>query len=108
MQIAEKTKDTILTKAAHYVRDGFNPIEELYHEAKELGCTGKSYAKEESKEEEIKPDLKKVAENRKRSTGMTSSGGKSEGQMTKLAAAELSVAEWKRLPPSEKARLLAS
>lgn len=104
-EIAEKTKKTILFKASEWVQQGFDPIEELFHEAKELGFTGKK--REEPKtEEEIKPDMKKVAENRKKSTGMTGSNGKSEGQVTKQAASDFTVAEWKSLPASEKRRLM--
>ncbi len=107
VEIAEKTKKTILFKASEWVQQGFDPIEELFHEAKDLGFTGKSMKKEEAKEEEeIKPDMKKVSENRKKSTGMTSSNGKSEGQVTKQAASEYSVQEWKKLPASEKRRLM--
>jgi apoptotic chromatin condensation inducer in the nucleus len=112
-EVAEKTKDSLLRKAASYMRDGFDPIEELFHEAKELGFTGASFrkqapAKEEAKatEEEIAPDMKKVAANRARSTGMTGASGKSEGQMTKQAAADLSVQEWQKLPQAEKRRLM--
>lgn len=108
MDIAEKTKKTILIKAANFMRDGFDPIEELFHEAKDLGFTGKSAQKKEEPEEEVKPDMKKVAANRARSTGMTAASGRSEGLMTKKAAADLTVAEWKRLPKAEKARLLSS
>jgi len=52
----------------------------------------------ESKEETIKPDLKKVAENRKRSTGMTAANGRSTGVMTPAAAAELPVTSGQSCP----------
>lgn len=108
-KIAEETQKTILTKAAHYLKEGFDPIEELYHEAKELGFKGESVRrKQEVEEVEIKPDMKKVAENRKKTTGMVASGGKSEQSLTKAAASELSVAEWSKLPTSEKRRLMSS
>lgn len=110
-QVAEETKKSLLMKASHFVNKGFDPIEELYNEAKDLGFTGKSSRREEPKEEEkeeIKPDMRKVADNRKKSTGMTSSGGKSEGQITKQAAMDLTIAEWKKLPASEKRRLMSS
>lgn len=109
--LLEKTKETILLKAAHFMQKGYNPVEELYLEAKDLGFTGKSMKQEEkleAKEEEVRPDMKKVASNRSRSAGMTASPGKSEGMMTKQAAAELTNAEWMKLPASEKRRLLAS
>lgn len=111
-KIAEETQRTIITKAANYLKDGFDPIEELYHEAKDLGFTGESVRrKPEAKEEtsvEVKPDMAKVAANRKKSTGMAASSGKSEQSLTKAAASELSVAEWQKLPAEEKRRLMSS
>lgn len=107
--IIEKTKETILLKAAKYQGEGYDPIEELYHEAKDLGFNGESMKKKEEpvdKEEEIRPDMKKVASNRARSSGMTGSRGESKGQMTKAAAADLSVAEWQKLTVEEKRRLM--
>lgn len=112
--IAEKTKLTIMEKAANYMKEGFeNPVLELFHEAKELGFTGASMKKKEEPvaeiKEEPKPDMKKLAANRAKSSGMTSTGGKSEGQMTKAyAATELTNDEWMRLPKAEKQRILAS
>ncbi len=109
IEVAEKTKETILRKAANFLTQGYDPIEELYHEAKELGCTGKSAVKPEPKEEEeIKPDMKKVAENRKRSAGMAATGGESKGQITKQAAADFTNAEWAKLSKIEKQRLLTT
>lgn len=107
-EITEKVKETVLLKAANYMRDGFNPIEELYHEAKDLGFKAAEPAAAEKEEKEIKPDMKKVAENRKKSTGMSAATGEATGQITKAAAAELSVAEWAKLPKAEKLRLLSS
>lgn len=112
-EIADKTKKEILLKAASFAKEGYDPIEELYHEAKDLGFTGKSMKREEPKEEqvkeeEVKPDMKKVAANRQRSTNMSGTHGKSTNMMTKAAAAELTVAEWQALPKDEKRRLLAS
>lgn len=105
-QIVQRTKETILYKAAHYIENGFDPIEEMYHEAKELGFTGKT--REEPKEErrEVKPDMKKVAANREKSSGMAAAGGKSEGQITKQAAADFTAEQWMKLPADEKRRLM--
>lgn len=111
-EIGDKTKEAILVKAANYMKDGFDPIEELFHEAKDLGFTGKNLRKEEPKkeepaeEQEIRPDMKKLAANRAKSTGMAAAGGKSTGQMTKQAAADLSAEEWVKLPAAEKRRLM--
>ncbi len=120
-EIAEKTKESILLKAAGWMKGGFNPIEELYHEAKDLGFTGEAikneakFRKQAEKEletavtpeEEIRPDMKKVKANMARSTGMGASTGKSEGQLTKKAAAELSGEEWMKLPIAERNRLMS-
>jgi hypothetical protein len=110
-ELVERTKLTILEKAGEFALQGFHPIEEMYHLAKEMGCTGKSFqqAAEQPKEEpkpEPKPDMAKVAANRARSAGMAGGGGESRGQMTKQAAADLSPAEWAKLPADEKKRLL--
>lgn len=109
VELNEMTKKAILMKAGEYARQGYeNPVEEMYHEARELGFTGKSFQKQEApREEKIEPDLKKVAENRKRSTGMAANNGRSEGLMTLAhAATELTAAEWAKLPASEKKRLM--
>lgn len=112
-EIAEKTIEAILVKAGNFMKNGYDPIEEMHHEAKDLGFTGKALKREEPAketedkgEEEIRPDMKKLAANRAKSTGMTGSTGKSEGQLTKAAAADLSVGEWAKLPAAEKRRLL--
>ncbi len=105
--LVDRTKKFVLEKAGGYLRDGFNPIEELYQEAKELGITGKSREKPEPEaKEERRPDLRKVAENRKRSAGTAGPAGEERGSLTKQSAAEMSVAEWKRLPADEKRRLM--
>lgn len=110
IELGEMTKKAIIMRAAEYARAGYeNPVEEMYHEARELGFTGKSLQREEraeSKEEKVQPDLRKVAENRKRSTGMTANNGRSEGVMTVGAAANLSASEWAKLPAAEKRRLM--
>jgi hypothetical protein len=113
LEIAERTKKQILIKAGNYMKDGFDPIEELYHEAKDLGFTGQTFRKreepkqEQETEEEPKPDMKKVAENRKKSTGMSASNGRSEANMTKqYAATELTAEQWAKLPIAEKQRLM--
>lgn len=105
-ELNEMTKRAILMRAGEYAKAGYeNPVEEMYYEAKELGFTGKSF-KQEPKEERLQPDMAKVAENRKRSTGMTANNGVKEGQMTLAMAATLPAGEWARLPKAEKQRLL--
>lgn len=105
--IAERTRETILLKAAKFLNDGFDPVEELFHEAKDLGFNGQSAKKAEpAKEIEVKPDMAKLAANRSKSTGMTAASGRSAGQLTQKAATELTSAEWMKLPAAEKHRLL--
>lgn len=114
VELNEMTKKAILMQAGEFARKGYeNPVEEMFHTAKELGYTGKSFQKEEkkeekldAKEEKLQPDLKKVAENRKRSTGMTANNGRSEGLMTLAVAADLPAHEWAKLPKADKQRLL--
>lgn len=112
VELNEMTKREILFKAAEFARAGYeNPVEEMYHEARELGYTGKSFQKQEKasrikEEPKLEPDLNKVAENRKRSTGMAANNGRAEGTMSMAAAADLTAAEWAKLPKAEKQRLL--
>ncbi len=110
-ELVERTKKTILQKASKYMQDGFDPIEEMFHEARDLGFKKREVAApaKEEKEVEIKPDMKKVSANRARSASMAGTGGDStKAQINKSVAAEMSPMEWKKLPREEKARLLAS
>lgn len=115
VEIAEKTKQKILTKAANFMNQGYtDPIEAMYLEAKELGFkeikepvlnvdpVATQYAKA------MKPDMAKLAANRAKSGGLAAASGKSESILTKQAAADLTVAEWQKLPADEKRRLLYS
>ena len=109
IELNEMTKKAILLKAGEFARAGYeNPVEEMYHEARELGYTGKSFQKQEVKstEEKLEPDMRKVAENRKRSAGMAATGGRQEGLMTLMAAADLTAGEWAKLSKADKKRLM--
>ncbi len=109
IELNDMTRRAIFIKAGEFARAGYeNPVEEMYHEAKELGFTGKSFQKQEVKEaeEKLQPDMKKVAENRKRSSGMAAVNGRQEGLMTLGAAADLTAAEWARLPAADKRRIM--
>jgi len=109
VELNDMTKKAILIKAGEFARAGYeNPVEEIYHEAKGLGFTGKSLQRQESKstEEKLEPNMKKVAENRKRSAGMAATNGRSEGMMTLKAAAELTSAEWAKLSKADKQRIM--
>lgn len=104
-ELLEATHKSLLLKASNYLNAGYDPIEELYEEAKALGF--KAQPQEEKREVERKPDLNKVAMNRKRNAGMAvSKGDAGLPQHTKKSATELTVAEWARLPVAEKQRLL--
>lgn len=106
IEIAELTKLELFRKAGKYQDAGYaNPVGELLEEAKELGFTGKSFAKEEPAKDP-KPDMNKVAENRKRSAGMTGTPGREDGLVSKKTAAEMTPAEWKSLDRAERARLM--
>lgn len=111
-ELLDMTKQSLLIKAGGYVNDGLDPIQEMYEEAKMLGfkVLPKEQPKEEAKEEEpkeLKPDPAKLAANRARNAGTAGAkGAGGEGQITRAAAAELSVKDWMKLPASEKARLL--
>lgn len=109
-QLVKEVKRKALTLAAGYVSAGYdNPAEAMYENIKSLGW--KPQPKQEAAIEEVKeppkPDLNKIAANRARNAGTVGGAGQgSGGQMTKLAAAGLTNAEWMKLPTAEKARLL--
>lgn len=103
-QIGQMIKNTVLSKASNYARQGLDPAEELFNEAVSFGFTAPS---DEQETVEIKPKLSKVAENRARNAG--TAGAKGRGgvpQHTRETAAEMTNAEWVRLPIAEKRRIL--
>lgn len=108
-ELREIAAEKVLRKAAAYVRAGFDPAEEMYHDAKTLGFTGKnSVENKETREveEKIKPDMKKVLVNRQRSAGMAAAGGYSEGNLTMQTAASMSPREWAKLSADQKRALI--
>lgn len=104
-QLKKAVEKKILDDADALYRQGFNPVEEMYHMAKEkYGYKPKSAAKEE-----IKPDLDKIAENRKRNAGTAAAQKSSQkAELTQQTAADMSVADWAKLPAAEKRRLMGS
>jgi hypothetical protein len=107
-QVALKAKEEILIKASNFLSNGYDPIGELYHQAKELGFNGNSIkkaAEQKEKEVVIKPDLEKLAANRARSSGMTGAGGTKEGVLTAQRLSEMSAGEYAKVPLAEKIRL---
>lgn len=112
VELLEDTKNVLLNKAGMYIKQGLDPIQEMYEEAKSLGF--KAISKEEAKDDEgnedpeIKPDLDKIAKNKKKNAGMV--GGKGAGaggQLTRESAADMTSGEWMRLPAAEKKRILS-
>jgi len=108
-QVMVKVKDRVLRMAGEYVRQGLNPAEELYHLSKER--YGYKAPVDDGEEEPApkKPDLSKVAANRKRNAG--TAGAKGSGsmpQLTREVAADMPVHEWAALSADEKRRLLTA
>lgn len=106
-QVVAETKKAILMKASNYINNGYDPIEELYHEARELGFTGRRVgaAPEPKEERALSPDLKKVAANRERSSGMAGASGKTGQNLTPQVALSLTVQEFAKLSPDQQAQL---
>lgn len=110
------TMREILNQAGTYAAKGYeNPVEAMFNEAKELGFTGASAkeadpAKETEEKAKAKPDMKKVAENRAKSSGMAGSGGgDARGQLTKKYAVEnFTLADFSKLSDAEAAALLSA
>jgi hypothetical protein len=107
-QLLEETNRTLLVKAGTLMNEGYDPIEEMYHEAKNLGF--KPLPKEEQQEEPApKVNLAKLAANRSRNAGTAGAKGNgAQPNLTRKAASELTTAEWARLPKEEKKRLLGT
>lgn len=114
--LQEAAMAKIINRAAQYAVKGYeNPVEALYLEAKELGFNGTSAkdaepAKETEEKAKLKPDMKKVAENRAKSSGMAGSGGGDvRGQLTKKYAVEnFTLADFSKLSDAEAAALLSA
>lgn len=108
LELQDRVKADILRSASSLMQKGFeNPALELYHRIKEAGYRMPEQPKEQKqevqKEEKPKvPDMKKVAENRARSSGMAGASGMSEPQLTPQAAANMTAREWSKLSPDQK------
>ena len=109
-QVMVKVKDRVLRMAGEYVRQGLNPVEELYHLSKErYGYTAPVQEDAEEEPAPKKPDLSKVAANRKRNAGTAAAkGAGSMPQLTREVAADMPVHEWAALSADEKRRLLSA
>jgi len=91
--LVDATQRHILQLAANYHAQGLNPAEELYFDAKDKF----GYKAKEEAPKEVKRDLTKVANNRRRNAGMASVTGGSQPQVTKEMAAKMSIAEFAQL-----------
>lgn len=108
-EVRSMAKRAILETAGELLRKGYeNPVEEMFIRAKERGYGKAREVEAKAEEKVVKPDLAKVAENRKRSAGMAGAAGREDGLISKKAAADMSPAEWKQLDPSEKRRLMSA
>lgn len=102
-QILQQVQRHVLLESSKYAQQGLNPVEELYHVAKnEYGY--KPAANDAPK----KPDLNAIAKNQGRSAGMAGAGGSPRrAPLSGMeAAAEMTPAEWAKVPEEEKRRLL--
>lgn len=109
--LAAAAKKIILQRSKQAEAEGYdNPVEKLYYDAKKLGF--KKLERQEEKEsseekEEVRPDHRKVSENRKRNSGMAASKGQGgEAVVTLKAAADYSPLEWSRLSSHEKQKIM--
>jgi len=102
--LIDMTRKQILIKASEYLNQGLDPIAEMYFQARELGF--KPAKKEEpqvNEEKKPKTALKKIAQNKKRSSGMA--GAPSSGATA--PSSDLTPKEFKELSPEQKRAYLA-
>jgi hypothetical protein len=108
-QAQEEAQNVILRRASEYLRNGFDPIQELYEEAKSLGY-GKSQPQRQQaveapvkKQEVKKPDYNKLAENRVRNSGMAAAKGvgKSLDHLTLESIASMKPKDMARLTKAQ-------
>lgn len=105
-EIRDEIETFALTVAAQAYNSDQNPAEALYRMAKDhYGFDPKKVEKTEEKKPG--PNLKVVADAKKRSpSGMTASAKSGDYQLSQEAALELSNAEFQALPAAEKRRLM--
>lgn len=104
-KLNEEVTKRMLARAGQLLDEGYdNPVQVMYEEAKRYGFKPQA---PETEEAPNKPDLNKVAANRSRNAGTAGASGRGEGgDLTPRAAATLTNAEFAKLKPSERARLL--
>lgn len=108
MELMDATRRKILEIAANHKSKGYDPIERMYLDGKKMGF--KEIPKEQQAEQKvIKPDLDKIAANKKRNAGTAGAkGGGERGQMTAEALADLPAHEYAKIPLSERMRIMKS
>lgn len=94
-EVDKAVSEYILKSAAKAVSEGYNPAESLYRMSKEkFGFVNTS--------KPAKPDLRKIDSNRKKSASPLQSGGKSgSASLTAESVADMSMAEFAKLTPSQ-------
>lgn len=105
-QVEKETERRILTEAAKYHAAGKNAAEEIYNIAKARGYKYNEPKQEEKKEEVRTPNLDRVAENKKRSSGMGAAGGSSSETTTIKAALDMPLGQFASIPAAELERLV--
>lgn len=108
-QITQAVQRHVLLEASRYAQAGLNPVEEMYLRAKnELGYQPKTPVQEDT-QEELRPDLDKIAKNKQRSAGMAGASGSPQRAVpsTKAAAAAMSPREWAKLSAEDKRRIMS-
>lgn len=107
-ELLDATRKRLLEIAASHKSKGYNPIEKMYIDGKKLGF-GPLPKQEQAVEKELKPDLSKIAANKKRNAGTAGAKGAGDrGQMTPVAMSELSAKDYAKIPASERKRVLDS
>lgn len=99
--LVEIVNERMLNRAAEFARAGStNPAMDMYEEAKAMG-----YVRKEG-EEKPAPDMDKVAKNRARNAGTAgAASGSDGGRVTAAAIANMSNAEYMRLPYADRRRI---
>lgn len=108
VDLLEQTRRKILEIAANHKSKGYDPIERMYLDGKKMGYGKLKQQEATPAKEELKPDLDKIAANKKRNAGTAGAkGGGERGQMTAEALAALPAHEYAKIPVSERKRIIA-
>lgn len=111
-KLGEAVKMRVMQRAGEFQRLGYeNPVEAMYHECKaKFGYTppvAKTDDHESTEEKQVKPDMKKVAENRARNAGTAGAAGRgSGGQVTRKALGDMTTEEYMKIPYAERVKII--